>query len=138
MYKNILVAIDGSDNSKRAAAHAAHIASLSTETKVGLIYILDYDPRTYMGQVISRDDLHSNRKKQIEPIETIFDNKHITHELFITHGEPGPTIVHFANNGPYDLVIVGSRGLNTLQEMILGSVSHKVAKHVKAPVLIVK
>jgi len=33
---------------------------------------------------------------------------------------------------------VGSRGLNSLQEMVLGSVSHKIAKRVQCPVLIVK
>ena len=37
-----------------------------------------------------------------------------------------------------DLVIAGSRGLNTLQEMVLGSVSHKIAKRVKCPVMIIK
>ena len=38
----------------------------------------------------------------------------------------------------FDLVIIGSRGLNSLQEMVLGSVSHKVVKRVKCPVHIVK
>ncbi|MBW9235102.1 universal stress protein, partial [Leptospira santarosai] len=33
---------------------------------------------------------------------------------------------------------IGSRGLNTLQEMVLGSVSHKVAKRVHSPVLLIK
>ena len=37
-----------------------------------------------------------------------------------------------------DLVVIGSRGLNALQEFAIGSVSHKVLKHVKCPVLIVK
>ncbi|WP_445265744.1 universal stress protein [Solibacillus sp. FSL R5-0449] len=35
-------------------------------------------------------------------------------------------------------VLVGSRGLNLLQEMVLGSVSHKVMKRVHCPALIVK
>jgi nucleotide-binding universal stress UspA family protein len=37
-----------------------------------------------------------------------------------------------------DLMIIGSRGLNSLQEMVLGSVSYKVIKRVQCPVLIVK
>ncbi|RCK13159.1 universal stress protein [Bacillus licheniformis] len=49
-----------------------------------------------------------------------------------------PAIVSYANHHDVDIVIIGSRGLNTLQEMVLGSVSHKVAKRVKCPVLIVK
>ncbi|MCY8631696.1 universal stress protein, partial [Bacillus spizizenii] len=54
------------------------------------------------------------------------------------HGEPGPTIVSYANENQFDMLIVGSRGLNSLQEMVLGSVSHKVAKRANCPVLIVK
>ena len=54
------------------------------------------------------------------------------------HGEPGPTIVEYANKQSCDMVVIGSRGLNKLQEMVLGSVSHKVAKRVNCPVLISK
>lgn len=46
--------------------------------------------------------------------------------------------MEFANKMDFDVAVVGSRGLNTHQEMVLGSVSHKIAKRVKAPVLIVK
>jgi nucleotide-binding universal stress UspA family protein len=35
----------------------------------------------------------------------------------------------YANSGKYQAIVLGSRGLNSLQEMVLGSVSHKVAKH---------
>ena len=58
--------------------------------------------------------------------------------MTILRGEPGPTIVDYANTKQVDLTIIGSRGLNGLQEMVLGSVSHKIAKRVKSPVLIVK
>ncbi|MGM0899696.1 MAG: universal stress protein [Bacillota bacterium] len=37
-----------------------------------------------------------------------------------------------------DLIIIGSRGLNALQSMVLGSVSHKVMKRASCPVMIVK
>lgn len=139
MYKKILVAVDGSDNSKRAAEHAAKIASLCTETKVDVLYILDYDrTRTDYIHNMGRDDLHIDRKNRLAPIESKFEQYNVKHELIIKHGDPGPTIIISANEGKYDLVIVGSRGLNTFQEMVLGSVSHKVAKRVNAPVLIVK
>nr|WP_259337888.1 universal stress protein [Staphylococcus devriesei] len=35
-------------------------------------------------------------------------------------------------------IILGTRGLNSLQEMVLGSVSHKLAKRAQIPVIIVK
>lgn len=56
----------------------------------------------------------------------------------IFHGEPGPAIVEFTNNNSYDLLVIGSRGLNAFQEMVLGSVSHKVVKRANCPVMVVK
>lgn len=139
MYKKVLVAIDGSENSKRAAEHASHIALMNAESKVDLLYVLDNTrSRTDILPTIERADLHIDREKGIIPIEEIFVTKKIDHQLIIKNGDPGPTIISFANAGSYDLVIIGSRGLNSFQEMILGSVSHKVAKRVHIPVLIVK
>ena len=57
-------------------------------------------------------------------------------EVKVLRGEPGPAIVDYANEEEFDLAILGSRGLNRLQEMVLGSVSQKVVKRVNCPVLI--
>jgi len=54
------------------------------------------------------------------------------------HGEPGPSIVKYTNDGEFDVVVIGSRGLNGVQELVLGGVSHKVVKRANCPVLIVK
>lgn len=138
MYTKILVAVDGSENSRRAAEHAAHLASLSS-AKVHILYVLDYD-RTRSDVLLNAGsaDLHDDRRKRMAPIEELFERSGIAFDFVIRHGAPGPTIVNFANEGNFDLVIIGSRGLNSFQEMVLGSVSHKVAKRVVAPVLIVK
>jgi nucleotide-binding universal stress UspA family protein len=139
MYKRILVAVDGSENSHRAAKHAAQLASLCSNVAVEILYILEFDrTRSDVLDNAVIDDLHIDRKKQLTPIEEAFRQHQVPYKLVIKHGEPGPTIVNFANSSVFDLVVLGSRGLNSFQEMVLGSVSHKVAKRVTAPVLIVK
>jgi nucleotide-binding universal stress UspA family protein len=139
MYNRILVAVDGSENSRRAAEHAAKLAALSPGAIVEILYVLDYDrTRSDVIHNAGSDDLHIDRKKRLTPIEGAFEEQKIDYKLVIKHGDPGPTIVSFANRGGFDLVVLGSRGLNSFQEMVLGSVSHKVAKRVTAPVLIVK
>lgn len=139
MYKRLLVAADGSENSIRAAEEAAKIASLGEETVVEIIYAVDYSKSK--GEVLqSRDgeSLEAERRKQLIPVEDVFVKEGIPYKLTMLHGDPGPAIVEYANKSTCDMVIIGSRGLNTLQEMVLGSVSHKVAKRVDSPVLIVK
>ena len=139
MYHRILVAVDGSEHSKRAASHAVFLASLEKHVHVTLLYVLDYDKtRIDLVQSMTSDDLHIDRKNKIRPIEELFSEKGIATDIKLLHGEAGPVIVEHANSENYDLVVIGSRGLNTLQEMVLGSVSHKVAKRVHSPVLLIK
>ena len=139
MYSRILIAVDGSENSYRASKHAAQLASLCAGVVVEILYVLDYErTRSDVIHNASSDDLHIDRKKRLMPIEEAFEQFQIPYKLVIKHGDPGPIIVNFANSGEFDLVVLGSRGLNSFQEMVLGSVSHKVAKRVTAPVLIVK
>ncbi|WP_188208259.1 universal stress protein [Alkalibacillus aidingensis] len=138
MYKSILLASDGSDHSLRSANHAIQLAKCSGG-KIDLVYVVD-------GDTSKQDVLHySNkyeiakaRRAKVSSVEELLTEENVEYEVHILHGEPGPTIVEFANNHDFDCAVVGSRGLNNLQTMILGSVSHKVAKRVECPVLIVK
>ena len=74
MYKRILVAVDGSENSHRAAKHAAQLASLCPGVAVEVLYILEFDrTRSDVLDNASSDDLHIDRKKRLIPIEEAFE-----------------------------------------------------------------
>lgn len=138
MYKKLLVAVDGSENSMRAAKHAAHIASLSENCSVTIIYVADYSKIQTDVLYESFEQLKEDNRKKVIPAEQIFQNKNIPYSVEILQGVPGQTIVNFANKQQFDILIIGSRGLNALQKMVLGSVSHKVVKGANCPVLVVK
>lgn len=139
MYKRILLAVDGSENSIRATEEAVKIASLIPECKIEILYVADLSKvKNEILHSQGKEELEYTRRKKIAPIEEIIKLKNIPCELVILHGYPGPTIIDYANKEKSDLVVLGSRGLNYLQEMVLGSVSHKVVKGVHCPVLIVK
>ena len=57
-------------------------------------------------------------------------------EFIQTLGDPGETICNLAKTWSADLIVVGSRGLTGLKEMILGSVSNYVTHHAPCSVLI--
>jgi nucleotide-binding universal stress UspA family protein len=139
MYKNILLAADGSEHSVRTAERAAELALLQGDGEVTIVYVVDGEQSK--TDVLSEGDqslIDQRRHERLQPIETILEEKRVPFHVEIKHGEPGPTIVTYANEGEFDIVIIGSRGLNALQEMVLGSVSHKVAKRANCPVMIVK
>ncbi|MBU8691094.1 universal stress protein [Priestia megaterium] len=135
MYQKILLAVDGSEHSKRAAKHAIKIASLVPGAKVEIISAIDLSK---VKTEVLHGELKQKRQQALEEIKSMFEKENVSHELKIERGDPGPTIVSYANKHKFDLVVIGSRGLSSLQEMVLGSVSHKVAKRVHCPVMIIK
>ena len=48
------------------------------------------------------------------------------HASFLEHGDPSTIILEDADRQSADLIVLGRRGLGSLAEMALGSVSHKV------------
>jgi nucleotide-binding universal stress UspA family protein len=139
MYKKILLATDGSEHSIRAADNAIEIAKCSPDSKLEVVYVVD-------GETSKSDVLRNwnsagiidTKKERINLTEEKVKKAAVTYEVKVLHGEPGPTIVKYANENHFDLIVIGSRGLNALQEFVLGSVSHKVAKRADCPVMIVK
>ncbi|KPL60429.1 universal stress protein [Rossellomorea vietnamensis] len=138
MYKRILLAADGSEHSKRSAQHAIELA-LKFDSVVDLVYVVDGDTSKYdvlhHGNTIEREEA---RKKRVHPLDEMLEESGVSHNIHMLHGEPGPMIIDYSEELQSDLIVIGSRGLNSLQTMILGSVSHKVVKHAKCPVIVIK
>jgi nucleotide-binding universal stress UspA family protein len=141
MFKNLLLAVDGSEHSRRATEKALELAGLSEGSSIEILYVVP-------GSKSKSDVLHygdsdsasMKRKRMLKEFEEMIQLKNIPVETTMLHGKDGSAeaIIEHANNGAYDALILGSRGLSTVQTMVLGSVSHKVMKYVKAPVLMVK
>jgi nucleotide-binding universal stress UspA family protein len=140
MIKNILLAGDGSQHSLRACEKAVYIAERTEGAEITLIHVVDDLPsRTdVMDEEMNPRDIPDHRKKRVQALINIMEEKQVPFHVKHVFGEPGPTIVREANDTGADLVVIGSRGLNQFQQMVLGSVSHKVAKRAKCAVMIVK
>lgn len=139
MLSNILLATDGSPHSHLAADKAIEIAALTSSVCVDILYVVDENR--------SKSDVlqHGDSKTTLEKRETMlgvfkekFKKAGIFSKITILHEPPAETIIKYANNNNFDCLIIGSRGRSRVQTMVLGSVSHKVMKYVKAPILLVK
>jgi nucleotide-binding universal stress UspA family protein len=139
MFERILLASDGSAHAARAAEHAVHLAQLHPATKITVLYCIDGSTsKSDVLQEEGRTALLQKRKTRIQSTEKVLEEAGVSYEVEIIKGDPGPKIVEYANHNDYGVVVIGSRGLNGFQEMVLGSVSHKVAKRANCPVMIVK
>ncbi|MBM7094378.1 universal stress protein [Bacillus sp. H-16] len=140
MYKKILLAADGSEHAVRATENAVYIAQKKNGTRIDLVHVVDETPvrSDVLSQAYPIRTIPEERVEKLAPIIDKLNESGVQFQTKAFFGDPGPSIVKAANEGDYDLVIIGSRGLNQFQQMVLGSVSHKVAKRVKCPVMIVK
>lgn len=139
--EKILVAVDGSDNSERALIKAKNYG----EQVNGQITILTIVEPISMGRYsyseLSKQDYgtleNAGESVLAESLKIIEDT---TGEINtkLKKGSPADEILKEAEDGNYDLIIMGSRGFSVSSKTILGSVSHKVLNHTKIDVLIIK
>ena len=135
----IAVAIDGSENALRAAKHAITLVQYLPGAHLEVIYVADFN-KARDERLLSQspESLTLKREQKVLPIIELAKDVGVRTKITMLKGNPSQEIIKYVNSEEIDQLVIGSRGLNTIQEMVLGSVSHKVMKHVNCPITIVK
>lgn len=139
MYKHIIAAVDGSDDSIRALEHANGLARAS-EARLTLVHAY---PTT--ADIVGSSDYSTIVASRKERGQQVLDAMRArveagtgAVELVLREGPEADAIVEACEALEADLVVVGSRGLGAVQRLLLGSVSDRVAHLAGCPVLIVR
>ncbi len=141
----ILASTDGSELSYKALREAALIAG-KTKAEVTVIYVEDPVPHpSEKGLYFSEDSLkqyesrrEEDREKITADVREIFEAESVEIKMLIEKGHAADTIIQLADEGQFDLLVMGSRGWGGVNRLLLGSVSHAVVQNVKTSVLIVR
>lgn len=139
MFHKILLAVDGSVHSDLAADYAGKLA---TVFKAVLLIVHAY-PQT--SDLLGYDDFEKlvARRKSTGQIvlknvrERLASNSVTVHEDLL-EGPEAEAILAAATAQQVDLVVMGTRGLSTIEGMLFGSISRKVAHHAHCPVLLIR
>lgn len=139
MFKNILVAVDGSEHALKAAEVAGDLAR---NLKTNLRMITIYDPiPNYLGE----PNLQNIIDQRLEQAERIISEAQqrvgsVPGE-FVTEKLEGPVaeaVLAVISALSIDLVVMGTRGLGRLGQLLIGSQSQKVVANAPCPVLLVR
>jgi len=139
MY-SILVAMDGSDHSLRAAGYAARRAK-GVPCKIHLMHVEKPVMAWEVGPVSSIGAVSGVR--EVESTEVLgagagqFDKTTDVERHAVT-GEPAATILEQATKLGVDEIVIGSRGLRPVGAALLGSVAYKVLHDARVPVVVVR
>jgi nucleotide-binding universal stress UspA family protein len=140
MFRNILVALDGSPDADQALSDAIDLAECE-HARMTLFSSVPSPPAfaftTPGGLALS--DVAEKAQQETEAIlkeaaGRVPEGVSVTTVMKL---EPAkPALLAQIESGGHDLVVMGSRGLGAVRSALLGSVSHYVLHHCRVPVLI--
>lgn len=147
MFKNILVAVDGSQASTRALDAATDLAV----THGGTLHILHVVREMQVPLTPGLMDAYEKLQRQRQDLLTSAGEQLINQakraveskgveavETDIGAGDPASAIVHYAARNKVDLIVIGHRGHGSIEDLLMGSVSRKVSNTAKTNCLVVR
>ena len=149
MFTKILLAFDGSDQSKRAL-HYALVLSEKFDSKLIILTVYNrprlpvfsIDEDNVNDPVFDEylDAIKNSSRNILDTAEEIVkrDWPSVNYATLLEEGRPASKIMSIAEIEDVDLVIVGSRGLGGVSGWVLGRTSRSVVDNSKKPVLVVK
>ena len=138
----VLLPVDGSENSNRAVKHLIHlIKNLGAMEVHGvnvqpeLLYIdILLKPRQEIIDAWS----HKAGGDASRSACALLDEAGIPYVLEFASGEVAEAIVRHAQRCQCDMIVMGTRGIGTVANLVLGSVANKVMHLANIPVTLVK
>jgi nucleotide-binding universal stress UspA family protein len=141
----VLVAVDGSDHSKKAAELAINIAKV-WNAQLYFIHVLDeakipnwFKEFAKVEQIATGDYFDVVDSRLFAPlIERAKESEIHVFRCIRARGDPADEILRNAELKEVDLIVMGSRGLAKFSRVFLGSVSTKVLSDTKCTCIVVK
>lgn len=154
----ILVALDHSEHSTRAATFATELAT-KFDAAVTFLHVLNKvlgleQTKRYLALLeaaphpnpVETEDIRKELAEsgEVEGIELLAQAESAARaagvqnvDTSLRDGDPATVILHLAHQGEYDVVVLGRRGMGSLKGLLTGSVSQKVASWGKRTIVLV-
>ncbi len=138
MFKNIILAVDGSEYSHRALAYARSLAE-RYEANLWLVHVF-----SHTSDLLGYQDFEKLYAKRKSAGQAVLDDARTklgsttfeVHEELL-EGSDAEAILTTAENHQADLIVMGTRGFGAVKGLLVGSVSRKVIHLSTCPVMVV-
>ncbi len=139
----ILLAVDGSEEAREAARSLSYLAPMQSVT---VLHVLDIPTWTYPTIVPEiSSGLYTTLEQQrqedgehlIQQMQSLLPSTVQAVSTRVEKGTAAEVILATAAKERSNLIVLGSRGLGSLKELVLGSVTHNVILHSHCPVWMV-
>ena len=141
--KKILIPIDGSDYSIRAAEFGISLAKL-LKAEATVVYVIDTVVLDQIGigkvteRAVAERELQGDGERYLNYVHGLAENAGVKASSLLAKGRPFEQIIHLAKGLQMDLIVMGTFGRRAADRILLGSVAERVIEYSACPVLVVK
>jgi len=139
----LLVAFDGSETALRGLRYAIGLARSMHEAGIHLVYA--HEAAEVDGAVaiyVSHEEMESLQREHSDGVlaegRRLLEEAGVAHTTEVLVGHVGQAIAHCADTQHCDMILMGTRGMGAIGNLLMGSVSTKVVHHAHVPVTLVK
>ena len=138
----ILLAIDGSSHTQKMLAYlTTHDELFGPRNEYTVLTVQPPLPpraRAAVGKEIVDGYYTDEAEKVMAPVAQFLAQHQRVAKSEWKVGHAGETIAKFADDGKFDLLVMGSHGHGSFGNLVMGSVVTQVLSHSKVPVLLVR
>ena len=138
MFKNIVLAVDGSEYSNRAIEYARSLSE-HYEANLWLIHVF-----SHTSDLLGYQDFEKLYAKRKSTGQTVLDDAQkilgpTTVKVYkeLIEGSEAEAILMVAEKQQADLIVIGTRGFGAVKGLLVGSVSRKVIHLSTCPVMVI-
>lgn len=143
-----LIAFDGSENAMRAIDEVLDTMDTMDTSKLHVHLLYVCEPVQINEIIFNKEpllDMLSIKKAREEaglalltPAKARLESVGIAFDAHVRNGNPAEVITDFSREYHCDLIVMGTRGMGTIKNLLLGSVASKVIHLTEKPLLLVK
>lgn len=147
VFEKILYPTDLSKATKKTLTYTKHLKEAGTK-EVVVLNVIDQKVIDTIGLIFSAKvvqsvgseikKLEEDRKKRLEPIIAELKECGYSVRMRIERGIPYKEILRVEEEEDVSAIVIGSHGTSNIEEMLIGSVSEKVIRWCKKPILVIK
>jgi|SRR6476619_6039966 len=135
LFSKILVAVDGSESSSKAAKRAIDLAEKHGADLIALYIVepnINFNEAFYFAE--------ESGQKIVDEVkqEASVKKLNVQTEVLMDVGAVSKAIVEYAEKNNIDLIVLGTRGISGIKRMLLGSTASGVVTYSHCPVIVVK
>ena len=139
---SILLPVDGSESAERAARHLVYLIRTYTPLTVR---VLNVQPEIKSGDIspmVTSETVEQVHREQGvrcgESVRAILDEAGIPYTYDVELGPVAETIARCAREQKVDAIIMGTRGMSAISNLLMGSIATRVLHLADVPVTLVK